>query len=264
MITNHVVTERGTNVCTDLTSVQWWRQSGRCRCYWRAERRSPSRRERSASCVTRGWAFAACRRRSWSSRPHGGAGSRNRSLCWCYTPASWPYCSPGGSGNGTRDTTFNASYCLTFGFVSSTLGKVTTTPSIHPSITPSTNKTILESLSVWVVVTTDSWTKVSLKLLDKTRSFHHDLSAFSMSFPLAVCHPDLHSFFWSPSHFYFHWPIPLICFFLSYKVCGRLKIPVPRENKTRHFFGLPWQSQVVIGSAASLGDFATLLCQPPS
>lgn len=148
MITNHVVTERGTNVWTDLTSVQWWRQSGRCRCYWRAERRSPSRRERSASCVTRGWAFAACRRRSWSSRPHGGAGSRNRSLCWCYTPASWPYCSPGGSGNGTRDTTFNASYCLTFGFVSSTLGKVTTTPSIHPSITPSTNKTILESFSL--------------------------------------------------------------------------------------------------------------------
>lgn len=82
---------------THPTSGRWWRPIDRCRCCWRAGRRSPSRRGRSASCETPGWGCAACRKRSWSSRPRDGAGSQNHSPYWCCTPASSPCCSPEGS-----------------------------------------------------------------------------------------------------------------------------------------------------------------------
>ena len=85
-----------------LTSVQCWPQSGPCRCYWQAGRRSPSRRGRSASYEILGWAYAGCHKQSWNSRRHGGAGSHNRSPYWCCTPVSLPYCSLEDSRKGKK------------------------------------------------------------------------------------------------------------------------------------------------------------------
>lgn len=80
-----------------LTSGRCWSLPCRCRSRWRAGTRSPSRRWRSASSATPGWACAACRTRSWSSTPRGEAGSRSHSPCWCCTQVSSLCCNPSGS-----------------------------------------------------------------------------------------------------------------------------------------------------------------------
>lgn len=98
---------------TYLTSGRSSPLNGPCRWCWWAERPSPTRLERIASCATPGWVFAECRRRSWSSRQHDGAGSRSRSPCWCCTLVFSPYCSPEDSGGGGEQMESREKYVST-------------------------------------------------------------------------------------------------------------------------------------------------------
>lgn len=176
--------------CTYLTSVQWWPQSGQCRCYWQAGRQFPSRQGHSASCEILGWACAGCHKRSWSSRRHGGAGSHNHSPYWCYTPVFSPYCSLGGSRGRTGR-------CVSTFFIAWPSSCITQSPALRLVITHgwycflcSLCLSVSCSTSLWFY-TCSLYSSVCLSLFTWQFLFSSFLYMITLQIPLLLSFPSL-------------------------------------------------------------------------